>query len=405
MKFLFFTSSYVISHISHCLETGKALQARGHEVVLAAGDPNHPRSKLSLATDAGLRVALVREIDQPYVWDRFMARGWWAPFNDFSHLARWAPLYDIIESQVDLIRTEQPDLVIGASTVTASTAAHIAGVPGASLFNAYFLDYVLTRPALRHYWWGYERFTITPLRRRAYRRFGRKPADSLALFQSIPLVSPDLPGLYTVSKWLPQTYMTGPIMFDYPGRLPAWFDELDNDTPNVYITMGSTGRFESFLENAYRALHSCPYRFIVTTGGQASDAVVREAPDNFCITRFAPGSLILQRSQAAIFHGGNGTMYQALHAGVPMLAVPAHLEQRINANIGVRNGFCMRLQPRRATGERLVSAIETLLNEESYRQSARHWAQAIKKTNGAQCIAELLERFAREGKPAGAELT
>jgi UDP:flavonoid glycosyltransferase YjiC (YdhE family) len=399
-----FTSSNVLAHLSQCIEVGNALRARGHDVIIAGDDPEKPQSRLSLAAQAGLRLAQVREMDQPYVWDRYMTRGWLATFHDLSHLKRWAPLDEILESQVELIRAERPECVVSNFTATVSSAAHIACVPCASLFNAYFLDYVLSHPVLRRYWRGYEWYHIRPGRRRIYRKYGRKPVDTLALFQSIPLFSPDLPGLYNVSNWLPNTLQTGPLLYDYPGESPEWIDELDDGTPNVYITMGSTGRFEAMLERIYPALGRSPYRFIVTTAGRVSDSVVDEAPANFRIARFAPGSEILRHCQAIIFHGGNGSMYQALSAGVPMLAIPTHLEQSTNARIGVRNGFCRMLSPRRATGEAILSELRELIEHDGYRSATQHWSQLVAQSDGANQAAGRLEQLAREGTPAGARI-
>jgi len=404
MKFLMFTSSYMLAHLSQCIEAGKALRARGHEVVIAGDDPGKTRSQLPLAVKAGLRVAQVREIDQPYVWDRYMTGGWLAAFHDLSYLKRWAPLNVILESQVESIRAEQPDLVVGASTVTASFAAHLARVPGASLFNAYFLDYVLNHPVLRRYWRGYERYHMASVRRRVYRKFGRKPVDALTLFQSVPLISPDLPGLYEVSPWLPKTHLSGPLLFDYPEASPDWIGELDDGTPNVYITMGSTGRFELLLRRIYPALGRSPYRFLVTTAGRVSEDAVRAAPANFRIARYAPGSEILRHCHALIFHGGNGTMYQALSAGVPMVAIPTHLEQRANARIGVNNGFCRLLPPRRATGAAVLSALRDVIDRTEYRDAAQHWSTIVAQSDGSNRAADLMEAFAREGTPAGAAL-
>lgn len=402
MKIILFTSSYLLAHLSQCIEVGVALRVRGHDVAIAGDDPETPGSKLSLAAQAGLRLARVREIDQPYVWDRYMSRGWPVAFHDLSHLKRWAPIEAILESQVRLLQQEQPDLVVGNATATAGAAAHLAGLPAASLFNGYFLDYVLRHPILRPYWRGYEWYHIAPARRRVYRRHGRKPIDALALFQSIPLVSPDLPGLYEVSEWLPRTHQTGPLPYEYPEPTPSWVAELDDGTPNVYVTMGSTGRLEPFLRNTFATLGRSPYRFIVSTAGRVAGEVLQSAPSNFRLVPFVQGGETLRHCRAMIFHGGNGTMYQALRAGVPMLSVPTHLEQRINAHIAVRNGFCRELSARRATGEAVLAAIRELVEDDSIQRATQHWAQEARQSDGPNQAADLLERIAREGRPAGA---
>jgi UDP:flavonoid glycosyltransferase YjiC (YdhE family) len=168
--------------------------------------------------------------------------------------------------------------------------------------------------------------------------------------------------------------------------------------------MGSTGRLEPFLRNTFATLGRSPYRFIVSTAGRVAGEVLQSAPSNFRLVPFVQGGEILRHCRAMIFHGGNGTMYQALRAGVPMLAVPTHLEQRFNARIAVRNGFCRELSTRRATGEAVLSAIRELVENDSIQHATQHWAQEARLSDGPNQAADLLERFAREGRPAGSDV-
>jgi MGT family glycosyltransferase len=196
--------------------------------------------------------------------------------------------------------------------------------------------------------------------------------------------------------------MTGPILFDYPAPMPEWIDELDDGTPNVYITMGSTGVVYDAVRASFEALAKLPYRFIVTTGGQVNRDAFGDIPRNFRVTAFAPGNAILARARALVFHGGNGSMYQALQHGVPMLAIPTHNEQRINARIAERHGFCRLLEFRRAQNGELRDAIVSVVENESSRSAAQRMAESVRASNGAATTAERIERIAREGKPAGA---
>ena len=102
--------------------------------------------------------------------------------------------------------------------------------------------------------------------------------------------------------------------------------------------MDRPGLLDPLLQRSYPALAKTSYRFIVTTSGQVSEATMVAAPPNFRFARHAPGSKLLERSAALVFHGGNGTMYQALAAGVPMLALPSHLEQDASIAPGCARG-------------------------------------------------------------------
>jgi hypothetical protein len=106
-------------------------------VIFGGDDPKHPRSKLGLVRLAGFRLELSREPFQPYGWDRFVKYGWKASALDLHMLHKWVPLQEIIQDQVELIRREEPALVIGDASISVSTAAYIAETPAACIMNAY----------------------------------------------------------------------------------------------------------------------------------------------------------------------------------------------------------------------------------------------------------------------------
>ncbi len=403
-RFLFLPLGYVLAHTSRCIEIAKKLRSRGHEVVFGGDNPLHPRSKLGLVKRAGFRLESAREPFHPYGWDRFVKHGWLASAMDLHNLRKWVQLEEIIESQVRLIRQEQPDLVIGDATISATTAAYIADTPAACIMNGY-ASRLLTPGSLYHALAvSYDWLRLAPIRRRVYRNHGVKPVNALQLLRSAPLISPDLPELYEPPAFFPRFHTVGPIWSEYPGPLPDWITELEDGTPNVYITMGSTGLLDEFLQRTYSVLGRTPYRFVVTTGGQAAEETVRRAPPNFRITRYAPGSEILKRCKALIFHGGNGTMYQSLVAGVPMISLPSHLEQDVLTGIGVDHGFCIKMRARRISPEQLVRNLNRIIQTPSYAEAARKLSESVRGSNGAAAAAELLERFAREGSPTGAQI-
>lgn len=404
LKFIFFPLGYVLAHTSRCIEIAKELRARGHEVVFGGGDPRHPRSKLGLVKNAGFRLEPTHEPFYPYGWDRFVEHGWKASAFDLYNLHKWVPLQKIIEDQIELIRREEPALVIGDASISVSTAAYIAKTPAAGVMNAYASHFLSSRSVYYPLTLFYDRFILAPIRKRAYDNYGITPVDARELLRSLPLISPDLPELYDPPAYFPRYHTVGPIHSDTPGTLPDWMDELDDGTPNVYITMGSTGLLDQFLRRVYPAFGAAPYRFIVTTGGQAREETVRDAPANFRVAEYAPGLEILKRSEALIFHGGNGTLYQALSAGVPMISFPSHLEQDALTRVGAKHGFCIRMNARRFSPETLLRKLRHIIEDPSFAEAARRFSKPVQDANGAARAADILERLAREGNPAGCRM-
>lgn len=402
-KYIFFPLSWLLAHVSRSVEIAKVLRERGHEVVFAGENADHPRSKLALARDAGFRIAYAREPDHPYAWDRFVRYGWLVTAWDLAWHQQWAPLDAILDSQVQLILRERPSMVIGDGTISVSTAAHITGVPAAGIMNRYGSRFEARGSIFRPMMHTWDRLRLAPIRRRVYRKYGVAPVNAMELLHQIPLLSPDLEELDRPAPDWPHWYSVGPILAEPQVPLPAWYDELGDGTPNIYITMGSTGLLDPVLRRSYAALAQMPYRFVVTTGGQVTPETEAAAPGNFRFARLAPGSKLMQRCEALVFHGGNGTMYQALAEGLPMIALPSHLEQEICADTAVSKGFGLKLSPRRLKGEDLRHALERIVSEPGYRAAAARYRAAVNATNGPANAADILEAAGEEGRPAGSE--
>ena len=377
------------------------LRDQGHDVVFAGADIDHPKSNLRLARDEGFRVEHAEEPNIAYMMDRYQAFGAYSGILDLSRPQRWAPVDKILISQVRLIEREAPTMVVGAQTMTLNLAAHVTGIPCAGILNSYLLRTYSTNLIIRQYLVGLERGQFGTLRKRALKELGHPDIDPLPLFKKMPLLCPDAPELLQDAPFFDHVHGIGPIIFEHPSPLPDWMDELEDGTPNVYIGMGSTGRFDLFLRKCYSGLSKLPYRFIVTTGGLVADETVRNAPDNFRFTKFAPGSELLKHCRAMIFHGGNGTMYQGLANGVPMVAVPSHIEQGVNARMGKKAGFAIRVRPWIGFAPRIKRAVVRVVEDPQYRAVAERIAKTIDPQAAPKIAAALLERYANGSEDPG----
>lgn len=396
LKILIFPLSSVLAHVGRTVEIGKALRKRGHEVVFAGANPEITGSHLHYASDAGFRRVRVLEPDWQWAWRRFHDYGAMAGVWDFLTHQKWAPLDTILEDMIRVVNAEQPDLILGDASIGVSTVGHILGLPAAGILNSYNLEFFRPWSFYRGLIRACNRWKWAPIRARVYRRFGVTPVNAIELLEATPLLSPDLAVFHDPRDTYPNWRPIGPLAFETPAPLPDWFEELDDGRTNVYITMGSTGLLDPLLRRSYAALGQSPYRFIVTTGGQVSAETIAHAPANFRFAYHAPGSAILRRSAAMVFHGGNGSMYQALAAGVPMLALPSHLEQHASIAAGLREGFARCHSARRISGRQLLDEIETLLTERAYRANAWRFQEAVRGANAAATAASLLEEHARQ---------
>lgn len=396
LKIMMFPLGFLLAHVGRLMQIGEVLRDRGHEVIFAGDWPRHHRSRLDMAAKAGFDVVPMKEPDHPYAWDRFQKYGWPITGWDLFRLGKWSPLDEILSDQLNLIDEHRPDIMVCDASSTTSTASYISGVPAVGVMNGYAVPLIspgsFFHPII-HLW---DFVVMARMRKRVYDRYGIKPMNAFDLVREMPMLSPDLEGIYDIPEWWQNFEMVGPIYSEPDVPMPEWYGELDDGTPNVYITMGSTGWLDQFLRQVYPTFATLPYRFLVTTAGQVTRETELRAPDNFRIARYAPGSRLLEKSQAMIFHGGNGSLYQALAAGVPMLALPSHLEQELCADMAVNHGFGLKLAAKNGSGENTAALLDRLINEPSFRESAERFGGRVRHADGAQRAADIIEAKARK---------
>lgn len=402
LTFHFFPNSYVLAHVTRMAEVAKVLRTWGHTVVFCGDDPADSKSKLQVALTNGFDHLPVQEYYFPYFWDRFEKYGsivtlWDIARSPYTHCR----VHELLAAQIEHIREHQPDIVVGDGTLGLSTAAHIAGVKAGLIMNAYNTRFFRPKSPTMPFMLAFDTLYVSRFRAKVFKRYGLKRRNGLLLALDTPIVCPDLEAFGDDRNRYGKMSLVGPIACSPKASLPEWFDELKDGRENVYLTMGSTGRLDAFLRTAYEELGKTRYRFVVTTGGQVSPETMAAAPENFRFTHFAPGRELLKHCSALIYHGGTGSMYQALEAGVPMLAYPFHLEQYHASYMVEREGFGLRRSANRMTGKKLVRDLNRILTEPLFRERAKYWAKHVAKSDGAAKAAAILEEHAYSGKVAG----
>ncbi len=146
-------------------------------------------------------------------------------------------------------------------------------------------------------------------------------------------------------------------------RFQAFLDS-DPEKPLVYLTMGSTGSLDLF-RMVIAALRDKPYRLAITTGGQFELSCLGELPSNVLAIELFPGRRILRNASVTINHGGSGSAYQALEAGVPQIMIPTHPDQQWNADLLQEEGAGIRLMRRTLNEAHIAGAVDAVLKARS----------------------------------------
>jgi UDP:flavonoid glycosyltransferase YjiC (YdhE family) len=131
----------------------------------------------------------------------------------------------------------------------------------------------------------------------------------------------DLPSLFP-QKNLPRNYsIIGPLIYDE--KRTSSVLNLATNKRTIYVSAGSTGQWQqlTFLNHPDFA------RFNIVTAGDRQNVL---SAMHIIKLNFVSANELLPHTDLVICHGGNGTIYQALAYGVPLLCSPAHFEQEWN---------------------------------------------------------------------------
>ena len=133
----------------------------------------------------------------------------------------------------------------------------------------------------------------------------------------------------------------------------------------------------------------------LVTLGPALDPAQFKAPANVRLEAFIPHSAVLPHAQAMVTQCGLGTLMKALAHGVPLVCLPLVGDQPDNAARVVARGAGIRLE-RDATPEQIRAAIQRVLTQPGFGESARRIAGKLAKEDGAQRAAEEIEAVVRQ---------
>lgn len=271
---------------------------------------------------------------------------------------------DLLEEQfleqVHIIQTLKPNAIIGDATFTLRMAAAYTQTPFISIVNGYMTPYygVLRRlppthiiPRLfaflpKHVFNSVSKRAEKYVLRRVHQPFRElakkyNVASKLHLLEELEgdmtLIS-DLPALFP-QKNLPDSYhFIGPLFHADVVENTYVRQWMQNGKKTLLVTIGSSGDIQAFrflMDNELRK-----YNILIV--GDTQNQIMG---DNIISYNFLPLGSLLKDISLMICHGGNGSIYQALSADLPVLCQPFNFEQEWNLQGLEILGFGERLSP------------------------------------------------------------
>ncbi len=196
--------------------------------------------------------------------------------------------------------------------------------------------------------------------------------------------------------WPEHVVVTGAVLYNGPGpaELPAELEAFlrDGDPPLVF-TLGTSavGSAGPFYDVSAAVVDRLGRRAVLLAGRHTENRPERLDPTRVFVADFARHDAIFPRACAIVHQGGAGTLHQALRAGRPTLIVPHAHDQPDNAHRAERLGVSRTLRPSRYRPDRVEAEIGALLEQASYRERARQVAMTVAAEPGVDGAVRAIE--------------
>jgi len=393
------------------IELGRALRARGHSVALVAneifseqiGGNGLEFVQMGSADDARAMMS------DPRLWHprkgfRCIAEGGIVPY-----IGR---LYRIIEER------RGPRTVVAASTLClgARVAQEKLGIPTATLhlqpcvIRSYFDNGKLSwlnmgpgmpRPVKSALFWFMDTFYVErfigPELGSFRASLGLPPIRGIfsAYLHSPQLVLGLFPEWFAPPQpdWPAHTHLTGFLLHDDGGDAEVRSEALaflDEGPPPLLVTPGSAAMDRTeFFRHTVNACTKAGIRAMLITNHAAQ--LPRDLPEGIKAFPYVPFSSVLPRCAAIAYHGGIGTLAQAVRAGTPQLVVSNAHDQPDNGQRIERLGLGLTVSTGRFRGRAAARAISGLLGSGDIRRRCREFAPRIDNAAASRRACELIE--------------
>jgi len=378
-------------HVYPLMPLAVASAARGHDVQFATGPPFVGELPVPTVDIVSPDVSLGWVEQETFRRHPELAtlppdQGWRIPLELFGDVT-CELLRDGLMPRVEAWR---PDLVVyDVYAVGAAVAAHACGVPAIpvgiaqwSIFSVELHRAVLDRQ--EQFW-----------RRYRVERPSWPSALGVAYIDTIP---PSLQGgdISTLSNRVPLRS----VAWSAEGAgVPGWL--LERPTrPRLYVTLGTVSYGAvPVLQAVLDASRTIDCEVLVTVGPKGDPGVLGAQPENIHVERFVAQDRVLPLVDAAVHHGGTGTLLAAFAEGLPQVLIPQGADQFQNAGVFARIGAGRALMPPEVASPSLAQALQAVLHDSSTRAAAEAVKVEIRKMPPPSDVVGSIEKLATRRPP------
>lgn len=211
------------------------------------------------------------------------------------------------------------------------------------------------------------------------------------------------------TDWPPNVHLVGFPLWDGGGEASPWMTErspaardfLEAGDPPVVVTPGSAAAtMRDYFVQSVAAIQALGLRGMLITNFPAQ--LPATLPPRIAAFGYLPFSEVLPRAALLVYHGGIGTLAQAVKAGVPHLVVPSAHDQFDNAWRIVRLGLGRSLPRTRYRALRAAGAMRAVLDDGGILRRSRDFSTRIDPVSALTRACELIENLKQNPLAQGA---
>lgn len=401
MNLLCIPYTHTLSHLSRPLLVAKEIRNRGHEVVFAGESP-----KTKFIDQEGFKVLPLYEPDPDMLFGNIRKRK--LRFISDAEIER------MIEADIALYKQVKPDIVLTDGRFTAPISTHISGLKHVAIVNVSSTEY-RALPYIPFFEWIPKWFisrdtglwsvldsitlkleiSIFDNVMNIFKKLSRKYGLSKTITATNCLTGKDITLLADIPEYFPTRnlpgdyHYIGPLTWKSNIPLPVWWPPERGDKPLIYITMGTTGICD-FFQKVYDLFKTSEMTAIITTGSQVTDmkTIIRQ----MYIEDFIDGDLVMEECNLVVCHGGNGTIYQALQHGKPVIGIPTIPDQKFNMRrveaLGI--GRMLSWKDFSSNPASLIKLIRSVINDKSFYHNASRFRDILNTYNASKTAADII---------------
>jgi UDP:flavonoid glycosyltransferase YjiC (YdhE family) len=399
---LFCPVTFNLAETTRMIQVARAMSS-GHRVLFMGYEEDY----VGLIRDAGFEYLActpaftTREREQLIAFDQ--GRTFRSPLTEELIGAR-------VELERGIIRAHAAAAVVTGSNLTSFISARAEGVP---LY--YPVPFALTQPqvtqarrlfliggrgrvarladriATAGFRWIYTRAPLAP-------RALSKVAEAHGvppLRTVVSLLTAD-ENLITEMPWeldgfdLPSGFRrVGPIFAHIESPIPDVVERLAaSPEPLVYLGLGSSANRKLAL-GAALALGSLPVNVIAPIRHYLEPGDV--LPPNVHVTDLLPAHRLTGIVDAAVIHGGQGTVQTACATGIPFVGMGLQPEQTWHVRMCEQRGNAIAVAPKRVGSPEFLDAVRRVLADPAIRAAADDVQRAYSGEDGASATARIIE--------------